>query len=53
LKRPIFPISFAIEGTLRHDELLALFGLDAAELDFRSKGLRLIARLIDEIEWRN
>jgi oligoendopeptidase F len=37
-------------GTLRHKELLAPFGLDASNPDFWSKGLGVIARLIDELE---
>jgi oligoendopeptidase F len=37
-------------GTLRHKELLAPFGLDAADPDFWSKGLGVIARFIDELE---
>jgi len=37
-------------GTLRHKELLAPFGLDASDPDFWSKGLSVIARLIDELE---
>ena len=37
-------------GTLRHRELLAPFGLDAADSAFWSKGLGLIGRLIDELE---
>src|SRR3954466_10736877 len=37
-------------GTLRHRELLAPFGLDAADPAFWSKGLGVIARFIDELE---
>ncbi len=37
-------------GTLRHKELLAPFGLDAADPAFWSKGLNVIARFIDELE---
>ncbi len=37
-------------GTLRHKELLAPFGLDAADPEFWSKGLGVIARFIDELE---
>ena len=37
-------------GTLRHRELLAPFGLDAADPSFWSKGLSVIARFIDELE---
>jgi oligoendopeptidase F len=37
-------------GTLRHRELLAPFGLDAADPEFWSKGLGLIGRFIDELE---
>jgi oligoendopeptidase F len=37
-------------GTLRHRELLAPFGLDAADPSFWSKGLSVVAGLIDEIE---
>jgi oligoendopeptidase F len=37
-------------GTLRHRELLAPFGLDAADPAFLSKGLGVIARFIDELE---
>jgi len=37
-------------GTLRHRELLAPFGLDAAEPAFWSKGLSVIAGFIDELE---
>jgi oligoendopeptidase F len=35
---------------LRHRELLAPFGLDAADPSFWSKGLAVVARLIDELE---
>ena len=37
-------------GTLRHRELLAPFGLDAADPVFWSKGLSVIAGFIDELE---
>jgi oligoendopeptidase F len=37
-------------GTLRHRELLAPFGLDAADPAFWSKGLAVIAGFIDELE---
>ncbi len=37
-------------GTLGHRELLAPFGLDAAEPDFWSRGLGVIDGLIDELE---
>ena len=37
-------------GTLRHRELLAPFGLDAADPAFWSKGLSMIAGFIDELE---
>jgi len=37
-------------GTLRHKELLAPFGLDAAHPAFWSKGLGVIAGFIDELE---
>jgi oligoendopeptidase F len=37
-------------GTLRHRELLAPFGLDAADPAFWSRGLAVVARLIDELE---
>jgi len=37
-------------GTLRHGELLAPFGLDAADPAFWSRGLAVVARLIDELE---
>jgi oligoendopeptidase F len=37
-------------GSLRHRELLAPFGLDAADPSFWSKGLSVVAGLIDEIE---
>jgi oligoendopeptidase F len=37
-------------GTMRHRELLAPFGLDAAEPAFWSKGLSIIAAFIDELE---
>ena len=37
-------------GTLRHRELLAPFGLDAAEPAFWARGLKLIEAMIDELE---
>ncbi len=37
-------------GTLRHKELLAPFGLDASDPAFWSKGLGIVAGLIDELE---
>jgi oligoendopeptidase F len=37
-------------GTLRHRELLAPFGLDAADPAFWSKGLSVIAGFIDELQ---
>ncbi len=37
-------------GTLRHRELLAPFGLDAADPGFWAKGLGLLERLIDRLE---
>ncbi len=37
-------------GTKHHSELLAPFGLNAAEPDFWSKGLAVIEGLIDELE---
>jgi oligoendopeptidase F len=37
-------------GTLRHKELLAPFGLDAADPAFWQRGLAVIAALIDELE---
>jgi oligoendopeptidase F len=37
-------------GTLRHRELLAPFGLDAADPSFWSKGLSVIAGFIDDLE---
>ena len=37
-------------GTLRHRELLAPFGLDAAEPAFWARGLALIEAMIDELE---
>ncbi len=37
-------------GTLRHQELLAPFGLDATDPAFWSKGLGVIAGFIDELE---
>ena len=40
----------AAGGTKRHGELLAPFGLDAADPGFWDKGLALIERFIDELE---
>jgi oligoendopeptidase F len=40
----------AAGGTKRHRELLAPFGLDAADPAFWSKGLNVIAGFIDELE---
>jgi oligoendopeptidase F len=37
-------------GTLRHRELLAPFGLDAADPKFWSKGLSVVSGYIDELE---
>jgi len=37
-------------GTLRHKELLAPFGLDAADPEFWNRGLTMIEGLIDELE---
>lgn len=37
-------------GTLRHRELLAPFGLDTGDPGFWSKGLRVVAELIDELD---
>jgi oligoendopeptidase F len=37
-------------GTLRHRELLAPFGLDAADPSFWSKGLSVVSGYIDELE---
>ena len=37
-------------GTLRHQELLAPFGLDASDPGFWSKGLGMIEQLIDELD---
>jgi oligoendopeptidase F len=37
-------------GTLRHKELLAPFGLDASDPAFWTKGLDIIAGMIDELE---
>ena len=37
-------------GTMRHRELLAPFGLNAADPSFWSKGLSIIAGFIDELE---
>src|ERR1700759_649214 len=37
-------------GTMRHRELLAPFGLNAADPAFWSKGLGVVARFIDELE---
>lgn len=40
----------AAGGTLRHQELLAPFGLNAADPDFWSKGLSIVEALIDRLE---
>jgi oligoendopeptidase F len=40
----------AAGGTLRHKELLAPFGLDAADPKFWDRGLTMIEGLIDELE---
>jgi len=37
-------------GTLRHKELLAPFGLNAADPAFWTRGLDVISGFIDEIE---
>src|SRR5215469_2290224 len=37
-------------GTLRHRELLAPFGLDAADPSFWSKGLSVVSGFVDELE---
>ncbi len=37
-------------GTLHHKELLAPFGLDASDPAFWEKGLRLVERMIDDLE---
>ena len=37
-------------GTLRHQELLAPFGLDASDPGFWSRGLGMIEGLIDRLE---
>jgi oligoendopeptidase F len=37
-------------GTMRHRELLAPFGLNAADPSFWSKGLSVVGRFIDELE---
>jgi oligoendopeptidase F len=37
-------------GTLRHQDLLAPFGLDASQPDFWQKGLDIIAGFIDELD---
>jgi oligoendopeptidase F len=37
-------------GTLRHQELLAPFGLDAADPAFWQKGIAVVAGFIDELE---
>ncbi len=39
----------AAGGTLRHQELLAPFGLDATDPDFWTKGLGVLERFIDEL----
>ena len=40
----------AAGGTLRHKELLAPFGLDAADPKFWDRGLKMIEGLIDQLE---
>ena len=40
----------AAGGTLRHQELLAPFGLNASDPDFWSKGLSIVESLIDRLE---
>ncbi len=40
----------AAGGTLRHKELLAPFGLDAADPEFWDRGLKMIEGLIDQLE---
>ena len=40
----------AAGGSLRHKELLAPFGLDAADPAFWNKGLGMIEGLIDQLE---
>ena len=40
----------AAGGTMRHQELLAPFGLDATDPDFWSKGLGVVESLIDRLE---
>ena len=40
----------AAGGTLRHQELLAPFGLDATDPGFWSKGLSIVEQLIDRLE---
>jgi oligoendopeptidase F len=37
-------------GSKHHRELLAPFGLNAADPDFWHKGLGVISRMIDELE---
>jgi oligoendopeptidase F len=37
-------------GTKRHKELLAPFGLDAADPEFWNRGLAVIRGFIDELE---
>jgi oligoendopeptidase F len=37
-------------GTLRHQELLAPFGLDATDPKFWSRGLGMIEALIDQLD---
>ena len=37
-------------GTKHHKELLAPFGLDASDPGFWGKGLKVIERLIDDLE---
>ena len=40
----------AAGGTLRHQELLQPFGLDATDPNFWSKGLGIVEGLIDQLE---
>lgn len=42
--------ALAAGGSKRHKELLAPFGLDAAQPDFWQKGLDIISNFIDELE---
>ena len=37
-------------GTLRHNELLAPFGLDASDPKFWDRGLSMISGFVDELE---